>query len=47
VSARPSAFPDQPLAAFVRPDGYIAWVTVGEGLAGLRTALTTWLGPPG
>jgi 2-polyprenyl-6-methoxyphenol hydroxylase-like FAD-dependent oxidoreductase len=34
-----------PTAALIRPDGYVAWV--GEGTdAGLRDALTTWLGPP-
>lgn len=45
VAARPVAFPDQPMAALVRPDGYIAWAALGE-TGGLRTALTTWLGPP-
>lgn len=34
-----------PTAVLIRPDGYVAWV--GEGTdAGLRTALTTWFGPP-
>lgn len=42
VTARPVAFPDQPMAALVRPDGHIAWV----GIDGLHAALTTWLGPP-
>jgi 2-polyprenyl-6-methoxyphenol hydroxylase-like FAD-dependent oxidoreductase len=45
VTARPVAFPDQPMAALVRPDGYIAWAALGEA-EGLRAALTTWLGPP-
>lgn len=47
-TARPSAFPDQRLTALVRPDGYLAWASVGD-LAGqdLRDAMTTWLGPPG
>jgi 2-polyprenyl-6-methoxyphenol hydroxylase-like FAD-dependent oxidoreductase len=44
VTARPVAFPDQPMAALVRPDGYVAWVAFGEA-DGLRAALTTWLGP--
>jgi 2-polyprenyl-6-methoxyphenol hydroxylase-like FAD-dependent oxidoreductase len=34
-----------PIAALIRPDGYVAWV--GEGTdAGLRDALTAWFGPP-
>ena len=34
-----------PVAVLVRPDGYVAWV--GDGTdAGLRDALTTWLGSP-
>jgi hypothetical protein len=34
-----------PAAVLIRPDGHVAWV--GEGTdQGLRTALTTWLGPP-
>ncbi len=45
VTARPVAFPDQPMAALVRPDGHVAWVAFGEA-GGLREALTTWLGPP-
>jgi hypothetical protein len=44
VTARPVAFPDQPMAALVRPDGHVAWVGFG-GADGLRAALTTWLGP--
>lgn len=48
VTARPLAFPDQPLAALVRPDGYLVWFALGEPDAeGLRAALTTWLGPAG
>ncbi|WP_257925634.1 FAD-dependent monooxygenase [Amycolatopsis iheyensis] len=48
VTGRPLAFPDQPLAALVRPDGYLAWIAVATpDDAGLRTALTTWLGPAG
>src|SRR5205085_6637253 len=35
-------------AALVRPDGYIAWIgSGGSGAAGLRDALTRWLGRPG
>ncbi|MEU8636145.1 FAD-dependent monooxygenase [Amycolatopsis sp. NPDC048633] len=46
VTARPLAFPDQQLAALVRPDGYLAWASVGElDERGLREAMTTWLGP--
>jgi hypothetical protein len=45
VTARPVAFPDQPMTALVRPDGHVAWVAFGEA-GGLREALTTWLGPP-
>ena len=33
-----------PVAVLVRPDGYVAWVSSG-GDAGLREALTTWIGP--
>jgi 3-(3-hydroxy-phenyl)propionate hydroxylase len=34
-----------PAAVLIRPDGHVAWV--GDGTdAGLRDALTTWLGPP-
>ncbi|MEV6901474.1 hypothetical protein [Amycolatopsis sp. NPDC051372] len=44
TTARPTAFPDQPLAAFIRPDGYVAWVSPGQ--TDLRAALTTWLGRP-
>jgi 3-(3-hydroxy-phenyl)propionate hydroxylase len=34
-----------PAAVLVRPDGHVAWV--GDGTeAGLRDALTTWLGAP-
>ncbi|MGH9017000.1 MAG: FAD-dependent monooxygenase, partial [Acidimicrobiales bacterium] len=34
-----------PAAVLIRPDGYVAWV--GEGTdAGLREALTTWVGVP-
>jgi 2-polyprenyl-6-methoxyphenol hydroxylase-like FAD-dependent oxidoreductase len=48
VTARPLAFPDQRLAALVRPDGYLAWASVGElDEKGLREAMTTWLGPAG
>ncbi|WP_345458897.1 FAD-dependent monooxygenase [Actinoallomurus oryzae] len=47
VTARPAAFPDQPLAALVRPDGYVAWVAPdGADTGGLRAALVTWLGAP-
>ncbi|WP_442875619.1 aromatic-ring hydroxylase C-terminal domain-containing protein [Actinoallomurus sp. NBC_01490] len=39
--------PDQPLAALVRPDGHVAWVTPdGTDAGGLRAALVTWLGAP-
>ncbi len=48
VTARPLAFPDERLAALVRPDGYLAWASVGDlAVAELRGALTTWLGPAG
>jgi 3-(3-hydroxy-phenyl)propionate hydroxylase len=34
-----------PAAVLIRPDGHVAWV--GDGTdAGLREALTAWLGPP-
>jgi aromatic ring hydroxylase-like protein len=33
-----------PVAALVRPDGYVAWVGDGSD-AGLTDALTTWFGP--
>ncbi len=47
VSARPTAYPDQPMAALVRPDGHIAWIAVdGPDDEGLRRTLTTWLGTP-
>jgi 2-polyprenyl-6-methoxyphenol hydroxylase-like FAD-dependent oxidoreductase len=36
---------DAPTAVLIRPDGYVAWVGEG-GDEGLRTALTTWFGPP-
>ncbi|HEX5116725.1 MAG TPA: hypothetical protein VFW65_16140 [Pseudonocardiaceae bacterium] len=46
VTARPTAFPDQPMAALVRPDGHIAWIALGDpDRDGLEAALTTWLGP--
>ncbi|WIX99104.1 hypothetical protein QRX60_34330 [Amycolatopsis mongoliensis] len=48
VTARPPAFPDQRLVGLVRPDGYLAWASVGDpDERGLREAMTTWLGPPG
>ncbi len=35
-----------PSAVLVRPDGYVAWVGVGDGSgSGLEEALTTWFGP--
>jgi len=35
------------MAALIRPDGHIPWVTLGEiDEAGLHAALTTWLGAP-
>ncbi|MFI5608718.1 FAD-dependent monooxygenase [Amycolatopsis sp. NPDC051903] len=47
VRKTPAAFADQELAAFIRPDGYVAWACVGEiDDADLRAALTTWLGHP-
>ncbi|UOZ03244.1 FAD-dependent monooxygenase [Amycolatopsis sp. WQ 127309] len=46
VTATPLAFPDQKLAALIRPDGHMAWAAVGPDPEGLREALTTWLGPP-
>jgi 2-polyprenyl-6-methoxyphenol hydroxylase-like FAD-dependent oxidoreductase len=46
VTARPVTFPDQPMAALIRPDGYLAWVALDDAdRDGLRAALTTWLGP--
>ncbi|MEV4055005.1 FAD-dependent monooxygenase [Amycolatopsis sp. NPDC049688] len=45
VTARPVAYPDQPMAALIRPDGHVAWLTLAEDHDGLRAALTTWLGP--
>jgi 3-(3-hydroxy-phenyl)propionate hydroxylase len=36
---------DAPTAVLVRPDGHVAWVGGGTD-AGLRDALTTWLGSP-
>ncbi len=36
-----------PTAVLIRPDGYVAWVEVGDrGHPGLHDALTTWFGPP-
>ncbi|MGW4525566.1 FAD-dependent monooxygenase [Amycolatopsis sp. NPDC004378] len=47
-TARPLAFPDQPLAALIRPDGYVAWAGVGDlDKTALHEAMTTWLGPAG
>ena len=47
VTAAPTAFPAQPVAALVRPDGHVAWVALGTADAdALRPVLTTWLGPP-
>jgi 2-polyprenyl-6-methoxyphenol hydroxylase-like FAD-dependent oxidoreductase len=34
-----------PVAALIRPDGYVGWVGEG-GDSGLRDALSTWFGPP-
>jgi 3-(3-hydroxy-phenyl)propionate hydroxylase len=34
-----------PEAVLIRPDGYVAWVGVGDGV-GLEEALTRWFGPP-
>jgi 2-polyprenyl-6-methoxyphenol hydroxylase-like FAD-dependent oxidoreductase len=46
VTARPVAFPDQPMTVLIRPDGHIAWASFGElDPSALRTALTVWLGP--
>ncbi|WP_410675078.1 FAD-dependent monooxygenase, partial [Amycolatopsis sp. cmx-4-68] len=48
VRARPLAYADQPLAALVRPDGYVAWIAVGAAdEEGLRAAMTRWLGQAG
>ncbi|MEV4145540.1 FAD-dependent monooxygenase [Amycolatopsis sp. NPDC049691] len=48
VTARPLAFSDQELAALVRPDGYLAWASVGDlAEEELRSALAKWLGPAG
>ncbi|MFD4477944.1 FAD-dependent monooxygenase [Streptomyces sp. NPDC058471] len=37
-----------PAALLVRPDGHVAWAATGgtPATAALRTALTTWFGPP-
>jgi 2-polyprenyl-6-methoxyphenol hydroxylase-like FAD-dependent oxidoreductase len=35
-----------PGAVLIRPDGYVAWVG-DQHQVGLRSALTTWFGPPG
>jgi 3-(3-hydroxy-phenyl)propionate hydroxylase len=36
-----------PTAVLIRPDGYVAWVEVGDPThPGLHDALTTWFGPP-
>ncbi len=36
-----------PTAVLIRPDGYVAWVEVGDSThPGLHDALTTWFGPP-
>jgi 3-(3-hydroxy-phenyl)propionate hydroxylase len=36
-----------PTAVLIRPDGYVAWVEVGDRTyPGLHDALTTWFGPP-
>ncbi|HEX8036281.1 MAG TPA: FAD-dependent monooxygenase [Ktedonobacterales bacterium] len=39
-----------PTAVLIRPDGYVAWVEVGDRTRpthlGLHDALTTWFGPP-
>ena len=34
-----------PSAVLVRPDGYVAWVGVGDTV-GLMEAMTRWFGPP-
>jgi 2-polyprenyl-6-methoxyphenol hydroxylase-like FAD-dependent oxidoreductase len=45
VPARPTTFPDQPMAVLIRPDGYVAWLALDKAdQNGLRAALTTWLG---
>ncbi|GAA4544050.1 FAD-dependent monooxygenase [Amycolatopsis samaneae] len=43
VTAAPVGFPDAP-AAFVRPDGYVAWVSGGQET--LADSLRAWLGEP-
>jgi 2-polyprenyl-6-methoxyphenol hydroxylase-like FAD-dependent oxidoreductase len=43
VTARAAAFPN---TALIRADGHVAWLAAEAGWDGLRTALTTWLGPP-
>jgi hypothetical protein len=39
-----------PTAVLIRPDGYVAWVEVGDRThpthLGLHDALTTWFGAP-
>jgi 2-polyprenyl-6-methoxyphenol hydroxylase-like FAD-dependent oxidoreductase len=35
-----------PTALLIRPDGYVAWVGVEPGDAGLDDSLRTWFGPP-
>lgn len=43
TASRPE--PDAPAASLlVRPDGYVAWVSVGGSVSGLTEALTRWFG---
>jgi 2-polyprenyl-6-methoxyphenol hydroxylase-like FAD-dependent oxidoreductase len=45
VTARPVPDVGGPVAALVRPDGYVAWVGTGaDDVDGLRTALAAWTG---
>lgn len=47
VTAQPTRFKDQRMAALARPDGYLVWVALGRAdRSELHAALTTWLGDP-
>lgn len=45
VRARPVEYADTPVAAFIRPDGYVAWAGHFESdVDGLEAVVATWLG---